>query len=142
MSPVAYFHFLADAEASYKQKTKAIRELNSMNNQYMLAISQCQVDLIDLRQTVRQLTARFTKLSMKASVQKEATEEVKKQAVAQTFNVPDSDDDEDEIAELSEEISILEKQITKLKTTTTVSQALDSYIYKKKSFFYTILSCN
>ena len=87
----------------------------------MLAISQCQVDLIDLRQTMRQLTIRLTKASMKATVQKNTSEANMKAKMAQTVNMPDSDDDEDEIAELSEEISILEKQITKLKTTTTVS---------------------
>lgn len=113
--------FLADAQANYKQKTKAIRELNSMNNQYMLAISQCQVDLIDLRATARQLAVKLTKATMKASVKQDVREAKLKQVAAQTFNVPDSDDDEDEIAELSEEISILEKQITKLKTSNSVS---------------------
>lgn len=97
------------AQKSYTKISTEIKVKNEQNNEYMLAISQCQVDLIDLRKQVRIRNIELTRVSTMVSIAQSKLEKVSEKKEESIDVSEDEEDDEDQINMVNEINNIKKK---------------------------------
>lgn len=106
-------HLESTAKTNYTTISNEIKLKNERNNEFMLAISQCQVDLIDLRRIVRDRNIHLTQMRTRVKIQASKLEKLN---TSQQDNIDVESDDEDlEGAVLANEIAKTNSEISQLR---------------------------
>ena len=79
----------------------------------MLAISQCQVDLIDLRKQVRMRNIELTRVSTMVSIAQSKLEKVSEKK-DDSIDLPEDEEDDEEQLALVNEINTINKEVSEL----------------------------
>ena len=79
----------------------------------MLAISQCQVDLIDLRKQVRMRNIELTRVSTMVSIAQSKLEKVSEKK-DDSIDLPEDEEDDEEQVALVNEINNINKEVSEL----------------------------
>ena len=79
----------------------------------MLAISQCQVDLIDLRKQVRMRNIELTRVSTMVSIAQSKLEKVSEKK-EDSIDLPEDEEDDEEQLALVNEINNINKEVSEL----------------------------
>lgn len=79
----------------------------------MLAISQCQVDLIDLRKQVRMRNIELTRVSTMVSIAQSKLEKVSEKK-DDSIDLPEDEEDDEEQLALVNEINNINKEVSEL----------------------------
>ena len=87
----------------------------------MLAISQCQVDLIDLRKQVRMRNIELTRVSTMVSIAQSKLEKVSEKK-DDSIDLPEDEEDDEEQLALVNEINNINKEVSELELSLQVSK--------------------
>jgi len=106
-------HLEVTAKANYTQIANDIKLKNEQNNEFMLAISQCQVDLIDLRRIVRERNIILTQMRTRVKIQESKLQKMWTVTTKDELEV-DTDDEDEESTLLANDILRTNTEISEL----------------------------